>query len=49
MPIRPELVDLSAAGCHDAIVGRESAERWNFPQLDELWAGPENLRKIGRA
>ena len=49
MPIRPEVVDLSAAGCHDAIVGRESAERWNFPQLDELWAGPENLRKIGRA
>ena len=49
MPIRLEVVDLSASGCHDAIVGRESPERWNFPHLHELWAGPENLRRIGRA
>jgi HD-GYP domain-containing protein (c-di-GMP phosphodiesterase class II) len=49
MPIAVELVDLAAAGCSDAIAARESNAQWKFPHLDELWAGPEVLRKIGRA
>ncbi|WP_298834705.1 HD-GYP domain-containing protein [uncultured Piscinibacter sp.] len=49
MPVPVEPVDLSASGCHDAIVARESNAQWKFPHLDELWAGPEVLRKIGRS
>jgi HD-GYP domain-containing protein (c-di-GMP phosphodiesterase class II) len=49
MPIAPEIVDLSSSLCQDAIVGRESNAQWKFPHLDELWAGLENLRKIGKA
>lgn len=49
MPIAPEIVDLSGSLCQDAIVGRESNAQWKFPHLDELWAGVENLRKIGKA
>jgi len=49
MPITTEIVDLSANGCNDAIVARESNAQWKFPHLDELWAGPEVLRKIGKA
>ena len=49
MPITPETVDLAAQHCADAILAREPVERWNFPHLDELWAGPETLRRIGRA
>jgi HD-GYP domain-containing protein (c-di-GMP phosphodiesterase class II) len=49
MPIATEIVDLSANGCNDAIVARESNAQWKFPHLDELWAGPEVLRKIGKA
>jgi HD-GYP domain-containing protein (c-di-GMP phosphodiesterase class II) len=48
LPIAPQLVDLSTGTTQDAIVGRESNKQWNFPHLDELWAGAENLRKIGR-
>lgn len=48
MPIAVELVDLAAPGCHDAIAGRESNAQWKFPHLDELWAGPEVLRRLGR-
>lgn len=48
MPIAVELVDLAAPGCHDAIAGRESNAQWKFPHLDELWAGPEVLRRVGR-
>lgn len=48
MPITVELLDLSAAGCNDAIAARESNAQWKFPHLDELWAGPEVLRKLGR-
>lgn len=48
LPIPPQLIDLSAGTTQDAIVGRESNKQWNFPHLDELWAGPETLRKIGR-
>ena len=49
MPVAVELIDLSASGCHDAIVARESNAQWKFPHLDELWAGREVLRKIGKA
>jgi HD-GYP domain-containing protein (c-di-GMP phosphodiesterase class II) len=49
MPIPIELVDLSSAGCSDAIVARESNAQWKFPHLDELWAGPEVLRKLGKS
>lgn len=48
MPIAPQLVDLSSSLCQDAIVGRESNRQWNFPHLDELWAGADTLRRIGR-
>jgi hypothetical protein len=49
MPIRPEIVDLSSSLCQDAIAARESNAQWKFPHLDELWAGADNLRKIGKA
>ncbi|TXC65303.1 HD-GYP domain-containing protein [Piscinibacter aquaticus] len=49
MPIAVELVDLSSPGCNDAIVARESNAQWKFPHLDELWAGPEVLRKLGKS
>ena len=48
MPITVELIDLAAPGCADAIAARESNAQWKFPHLDELWAGPEVLRRIGR-
>jgi putative nucleotidyltransferase with HDIG domain len=37
MPIPVQLIDLSAAGTHDRIAGREPPETWNFTHLDELW------------
>ena len=37
MPIPVQVVDLSAAGTTDRIVGREPPENWNFPHLEELW------------
>lgn len=49
MPIPIELLDLSAAGGNDAIAARESNAQWKFPHLDELWAGPEVLRKLGKS
>lgn len=49
MPIAVELLDLASPGCSDAIAGRESNAQWKFPHLDELWAGPEVLRRLGKA
>lgn len=48
MPVPIELVDLSSPSCADGIVARESNAQWKFPHLDELWAGPEALKKLGR-
>ncbi len=49
MPIAIELLDLSSAGCNDGIAARESNAQWKFPHLDELWAGPDVLRKLGKS
>ena len=46
--VPPRLLDLSDAKCVDRIIGRESNDTWKFAHLDELWAGEEALRKIGR-
>ena len=48
MPLPPEVLDLSHPGCSDRIAARESNSVWQFPHLDELWAGAETLRKIGQ-
>jgi len=45
MPIAPLTIDLAAAHCNDRIVDREPPERWNFPHLDELWAGANAPRR----
>ena len=45
MPITPQLIELAAPGCNDRIVDREDPRQWNFPHLDELWAGAEALKK----
>ena len=37
--IPPEVIDLSAPGCSEKIVGREDPAQWNFPDLNELWSG----------
>jgi putative nucleotidyltransferase with HDIG domain len=45
--IPPELLDLSQPGCNDRIAARESNAQWKFSHLDELWAGPDTLRRAG--
>lgn len=47
--IAPELIDLAAPGCSEAIIARESNEKWKFAHLDALWAGEEMLRRVGKA
>jgi hypothetical protein len=46
--VTPRLLDLADPKCSDRIVGRESNDQWKFPNLDELWAGEEALRKLAR-
>lgn len=45
--IPPELLDLSSSACSDRIAARESNAQWKFTHLDELWAGPESLKRHG--
>lgn len=47
MHIPPELLDLSSPSCSDRIAARESNGQWKFTHLDELWAGPEALKRQG--
>ncbi|GAA6118517.1 HD-GYP domain-containing protein [Acidovorax sp. FG27] len=37
--IPPERVSLAAPGCTEKIVAREDPARWNFTDLNQLWAG----------
>lgn len=39
MPIAREVIDLSQLAGRDKIVGRETAEKWGFRNVDELWSG----------
>ncbi|MDX1298176.1 MAG: HD-GYP domain-containing protein [Pseudomonas sp.] len=39
MPIAREVIDLSQLAGRDKIVGRETAEKWGFRHVDELWSG----------
>jgi hypothetical protein len=43
--VSPELLDLASPACSDRIAARESNAQWKFTHLDELWAGPEALRR----
>lgn len=43
--IPPELLDLSNPACSDRIAARESNAQWKFTHLDELWAGPDALKR----
>lgn len=45
MPLSPALLDLARPGCQDRIVAREENVPGRFPQLDELWADPEVLKR----
>ncbi len=47
LPITPTLIDLAREGCQDRIVGRADDAAGHPPQLDELWAEPEVLRRAG--
>jgi putative nucleotidyltransferase with HDIG domain len=37
--IVPEILDLSRPGCKDKIVSNESPEKWDIPDISELWSG----------
>ncbi len=49
MPIRVVEIDLSRAGEPDAIVAREPRAKWNFPQIESLWAGPNAVTPAARS
>ena len=48
MPVPLEVIDLNQPGCTEQITARESNSSWNFKHLDELWAGPDALKKSSR-
>ena len=41
LPIPVQLLDLSAPGCTDKILGRELAQDWGFTHLADLWSKPD--------
>jgi putative nucleotidyltransferase with HDIG domain len=43
LPIKPQVLDLAAAGASDQIDARESPEKWQFPYLNELWGADSAL------
>ena len=45
LPVTPVLLDLARPGCSDRIVGRESAAKWGFTQIDELWVEGDVMRR----
>ena len=47
--IPPEMLNLANPACADRIAARESNSQWKFSQLDELWAGPDALKRAGAA
>ncbi len=46
LPITPVVIDLSRQQV-EHIVDREPPGRWNFPHLNELWAGDAALQHLG--
>lgn len=40
MRIPPQIIDLSKSDSSEKILSREDPEKWSFPDLNELWAGP---------
>jgi HD-GYP domain-containing protein (c-di-GMP phosphodiesterase class II) len=46
LPIAPRRIDLARPGCSDRITGREPNTDKRYPRLDELWAGPDALRRV---
>jgi len=47
--VPPEILNLANPACADRIAARESNAQWKFTQLDELWAGPDALKRNGVA
>ena len=39
--INPVIIDLSKPQCEETIVSREDPAKWQFPGLNEMWAGPQ--------